>query len=33
MSEEENIFKKTQTALDIDAKTIQNLLNDVLDIK
>ena len=33
MSGEEDIFKKTQTALDIDAKTIQNLLNDVLNLK
>jgi hypothetical protein len=33
MSKEKDIFKKAQTAMDIDAKTIQNLLNDVLDLK
>ena len=33
ISEEKDIFKKTQTAMDIDAITIQNLLKDVVDMK
>ena len=33
LSNEEDIFKKAQTAMDIDAITIQNLLNDVLELK
>lgn len=33
MSKEKDIFEKAQTAMDIDAKTIQNLLNDILNLK
>ena len=33
ISKEKDIFKKTQTAMDIDAITIQNLLKDVVDMK
>lgn len=33
ISKEKDIFEKAQTAMDIDAKTIQTLLNDVLDLK
>jgi hypothetical protein len=33
ISKEKDIFKKAQKTMDIDAITIQNLLNDVLDMK
>jgi len=33
MSKEKDIFKKTQIAMDIDAETIQTLLNDILDLE
>jgi len=32
-SREKDIFEKAQTAMDIDARTIQNLLKDLLDVK
>ncbi|MDG6219362.1 MAG: hypothetical protein QCI00_07965 [Candidatus Thermoplasmatota archaeon] len=33
ISKEKDIFKKAQTAMDIDAITIQNLLDDVLNLR